>query len=125
MHKSAILVLAVYAQLALGEHTLILRNNTGGEVSLTTPVGTRACVCLIMAQKASIRTKDAGDVKLFKTTSCTGSYTTIPSNTIFNNAYWVNSVSFGKRGISQSPGYCPHYFDTNLETAHTDVDSEV
>ncbi|KAF9121838.1 hypothetical protein BG015_005716, partial [Linnemannia schmuckeri] len=60
---------------------------------------TRLCVCLSKTQTYRIQTDNAGDVKLFGSTDCTGSYGTMGSTTNIYNAQWVNSVSWGKKGI--------------------------
>ncbi|KAG0009308.1 hypothetical protein BGZ82_004104, partial [Podila clonocystis] len=68
--------------------------------SLIVPPGERICFCLSKTQTAIINGQLGGDVKLFSTSDCTGNYAN--GGKITNNAQWVNSVSFGKSGISSS-----------------------
>ncbi|KAF9130496.1 hypothetical protein BG015_003993 [Linnemannia schmuckeri] len=110
MHKPAmykpILLLAVlsYAQVTLADYSLWIENNDFSRFkTLSVPDGKRYCFCLANTQTAYIDGRGAGDVKLFWKSDCTGDYD-IGSNKVTSNAQWVNSVSFGRSGISSTWG---------------------
>ncbi|KAG0037478.1 hypothetical protein BGZ82_002433 [Podila clonocystis] len=56
-------------------------------------------------QTARIMNYSGSDVKLFSSSDCTGNYDKVADNAY--NAQWVNSMSYGRSGISsESPDGC-------------------
>ncbi|KAK3804849.1 MAG: hypothetical protein J3Q66DRAFT_361650 [Benniella sp.] len=113
MYKSFILLSAFCAQIAFGLYAVEIKNNSGTQ-SFTFKAldNTRYCICVKNTQTGSIQGKNGGNIKLFKTTDCTGEYQTLGSNSKAINTQWVNSFSYGESGIpSAGPGgHCPNYY---------------
>ncbi|KAG0016520.1 hypothetical protein BGZ82_001029 [Podila clonocystis] len=108
-----VLLSAVCAQVAFADNYCIgLWNNGGAKFnSLCHDTASRVCYCLSNTQTATIAGFPGGDIKLFASSNCKGSYQSIGSESKVNNAQWVNSVSFGRSGISSSgPSGCPNYY---------------
>ncbi|ORZ20884.1 hypothetical protein BCR41DRAFT_350457 [Lobosporangium transversale] len=112
MHKSLLLLaLCAAGALAQGDYNVDIIDNEGRMETLFDSFGHRPCYCLKKTQTATIYNREGGNVKLFSTTDCTGSYSTLGLGKPQYNAYWVNSMSFGKAGIpSRNPTSCPNYF---------------
>ncbi|KAF9896597.1 hypothetical protein BX616_007141 [Lobosporangium transversale] len=112
MHKSLLLLaLCAAGALAQGDYHVDITNSAGWTRTFYEYSGYRACYCLINTQTAKIYNRDVGDVKLFSSTDCTGSYTPLAKGKTQYNAQWVDSMSFGKSGIpSRDPTSCPNYF---------------
>lgn len=107
-----ILVSALFAQIALADYTVELKNNAGKAVWIHSNDNQRTCYCLKNTQTASIRDINGGSIRVFSKSDCTGNYGTL-KNGIVNNAQWVNSISFGKAGIpsKDSPWGCANFYD--------------
>ncbi|KAG0032360.1 hypothetical protein BGZ81_011049 [Podila clonocystis] len=108
MYKFILLWTALcLAQVALASpdyYIKIFNNDDSKSKLLEVMNGSRLCYCISQTQTARIDGRFAGgDVKLFSTSDCTGNWAN-GSGKITNNAQWVNSVSFGKSGISSSWG---------------------
>ncbi|KAG0352996.1 hypothetical protein BG005_007627 [Podila minutissima] len=113
MFKSLVFLSAL-ATSALAYYQVSVENNYSRNIHLYAQDGTRQCYCLTNTQSAYIRGVNGGDIKLFSSDDCTGSYSTLESDEEVGEAHWVNSVSFGASGSSKDPnGYCP-----NWHTAH-------
>ncbi|KAG0332613.1 hypothetical protein BG004_001167 [Podila humilis] len=115
MYKSIVLFVAVCSAALFGgaeaNHFISIKNNAGREQTLVTRDGTRQCVCLVNTQTYSLTSNNGGVVRVFSSNDCTGSYSTIGSNFQLRPAYHVNSVSWGKGGISSTgPNGCPNFF---------------
>ncbi|KAF9974335.1 hypothetical protein BGZ73_002254 [Actinomortierella ambigua] len=112
MQKTILVTLALVAQaaqVAFG-YSVFVTNKGGSTVELYIPNGRRICGCLKNTQSKTLRGVGAGQVKLFWSSDCTGNYNTMGSGGTLNSAYWVNSISFGKSGISsEGPYECPNY----------------
>ncbi|KAF9921003.1 hypothetical protein FBU30_009025, partial [Linnemannia zychae] len=104
-----ILLLAAFclAQLVLAspDYYIKITNNDGSKSrNLEVLYGYRQCFCISKTQTAKIDARYAGmDTKLFSTNDCTGNWAD-GTGKITSNAQWVNSVSFGRSGISSSWG---------------------
>ncbi|KAF9273045.1 hypothetical protein BGZ68_001877 [Mortierella alpina] len=116
MVKALLLLTTFFASAALAQVTpsyyATLFNNAGKSEELAVPRTKRACVCLKNTQTARIMNYSGGDsvVKVFSSTDCTGTFATVTDN--IYNAQWVNSMSFGRSGISSDGPYgCPNYFN--------------
>ncbi|KAF9948207.1 hypothetical protein BGZ72_009852 [Mortierella alpina] len=116
MVKALLLLTTFFASAALAQVTpsyyATLFNNAGKSEELAVPRTKRACVCLKNTQTARIMNYSGGDsvVKVFSSTDCTGNFATVTDN--IYNAQWVNSMSFGRSGISSDgPHGCPNYFN--------------
>ncbi|KAF9105259.1 hypothetical protein BGX27_009709 [Mortierella sp. AM989] len=113
MHKTIVLLLALCATgaLAQGQYHVDVTNSASRTITFYEYAGYRACYCLKNTQTAKIYNRDGGDVKLFSTNDCTGSYSNLGTGKTQSNAEWVNSMSLGKSGIpSRDPSSCPNYF---------------
>ena len=112
MHKSLVL-LALFATgaLAQGQYHVDVTDSAGRTITFYEYSGYRACYCLRNTQTYKIYNRDGGDVKLFSTSDCTGSYSQLAQGKTQTNAQWVYSMSLGKSGIaSRDPTSCPNYF---------------
>ncbi|KAG0092918.1 hypothetical protein BGZ93_000464 [Podila epicladia] len=108
-----VLLSAICAQVAFADNYCIGVWNNGGSLfkSLCHSTTQRVCYCLRNTQTATIEGFPGGDIKLFGSSDCKGTYHTIGSEESISNAQWVNSVSFGRSGISSSgPSGCPNYY---------------
>lgn len=107
-----ILASALLAQIVLAEYTVELKNNAGTAVYIHSNDNQRTCYCLTNTQTASIRDINGGSIRVFSKSDCTGNYGTT-TNGVVDNAQWVNSISFGKGGISSqdSPWGCANFYD--------------
>ncbi|KAG0231009.1 hypothetical protein BGW41_002343 [Actinomortierella wolfii] len=115
MYKTTIVLLALCAQLVFGAYTITVTNKAKKQVDLVIQSGKRVCVCLTNTQTKSLKGKSAGSVKLFRSNNCRGDYDVMGSNGFVDNAFWVNSLSYGKSGIpSEDPRWCPNYFNLNV-----------
>ncbi|KAF9921002.1 hypothetical protein FBU30_009024 [Linnemannia zychae] len=106
MHKLTLLLSTLCtAQIALAQsHSIHLYNNDNSKDISLKLTDQRICYCISQTQTARIDGTNGGDVKLFSSSDCTGSYTG-GSGKVTTGAQWVNSVSFGKSGIpSVGPG---------------------
>ncbi|KAG0014968.1 hypothetical protein BGZ82_001582 [Podila clonocystis] len=112
MHKSTLLLLAVYAA-SVSAYQVVVKNNAGWASTFPVAAGDRWCFCVKNTQTNSIKGINGGDIKLFSKADCTGNYSQLGSNSQANNAQWVNSFSMGASGIpSGGPnGVCPNWFD--------------
>ncbi|KAG0344451.1 hypothetical protein BG004_004472 [Podila humilis] len=112
MHKSVHILSLLLALFALGVYAARTRwyisiTNNAGKTTKYPVSGRRHCVCLKTTQTRKITNTDAGQVKLFKTWNCLGSYTVLPLGQTQNSANWVNSMSVGEAGIpSTGPNDC-------------------
>jgi len=98
--------------MVVADYGVQIANNGGSKkLTLTTPAGTRPCICLASTQTATIKGVNGGDIKVFSTVDCTGNFQTIGSNSAISNAQWVNSISFGASGSSTGPGSCPNWYN--------------
>ncbi|KAG0013087.1 hypothetical protein BGZ82_002303 [Podila clonocystis] len=113
MHKSLVLLVAVYSSVAVAvTNHVYIYNNDKSKSQVFGAVDTRFCACVKNTQTGFIKGVNGGDIKLFSTSDCTGNYQTLGSNSEAKNTQWVNSFSYGKSGIaSRGPdGYCPDYY---------------
>ncbi|KAG0093911.1 hypothetical protein BGZ93_008781 [Podila epicladia] len=120
MYKSLALLATLCSAALAADYRLELHHNTDSNkwVSLFTQTGTRTCFCTKNVQTGWIKGNNGGDIKLFSSNDCTGNFQTLGTNERVNNAQWVNSVSFGKSGISsvgpsRDPSgavYCPNWY---------------
>ncbi|KAF9948206.1 hypothetical protein BGZ72_009851 [Mortierella alpina] len=86
-------------------------DNAGRHDEIAAEKSKRRCVCLKNTQTARILNYMGGDVKLFSKSDCTGNFATLAEDESQYNAQWVNSVSFGRSGISSyGPEGCPNRF---------------
>ncbi|KAG0090857.1 hypothetical protein BGZ93_009113 [Podila epicladia] len=107
MVKSIFLLTTLFtsAAFATDYYYVAIFNNAGKSEELQVPRTRRYCVCLKNTQTARIMNYSGSDVKLFSSSDCTGKYTTVADNA--NNAQWVNSMSYGRSGISsEGPDGC-------------------
>ncbi|KAF9216576.1 hypothetical protein BGZ59_009087 [Podila verticillata] len=111
MRKSLVLLMAVYSNVAFGFSWIKLTDNAGNIHEESVFPEDRFCLCLKNTQTATISGVSAGTIRLFSSSDCTGNYQTIYEDDKTGNAYWVNSVSWGKSGIpSLGPDGCPNYY---------------
>ncbi|KAF9165371.1 hypothetical protein DFQ26_000237 [Actinomortierella ambigua] len=118
--KSTLICLLALASSAAAMYKVELHHATDSSkwVELYTHDNTRICFCTRDVQTGWIKGNNGGVIKLFKSNDCTGAYSTIGSNERINGATWVNSISFGKGGISsdgpsKDPSgnvYCPNWY---------------
>ncbi|KAG0239521.1 hypothetical protein BGW41_007628 [Actinomortierella wolfii] len=109
MHRSIVLLLALVATVALAaDYDWIFSiTNNKKQVTRVPVAGKRHCVCLKYSQTAKITNIDAGVMKLFSTTDCTGNFAVLKKGSTRSNAQWVNSASVGVDGIpSSGPNDC-------------------
>ncbi|KAF9973478.1 hypothetical protein BGZ73_003277 [Actinomortierella ambigua] len=109
-----LLVALCFACVATAKYQLRIFNKGKTEdfTFLITYDAGRSCWCLKNTQTATIQGINGGNIKLFWSSDCTGSYNTLSSNGVVNGATWVNSVSFGASGVSSDGpnGYCPNWY---------------
>ncbi|KAG0089153.1 hypothetical protein BGZ93_008447 [Podila epicladia] len=109
MYKVILLlsVLLCLSQVALASpdyYIKIYNNDDSRGKQLEVLYGKRQCYCLSQTQTARIDARYAGmDTKLFSTSDCTGNWAD-GTGKITSNAQWVNSVSFGRSGVSSGWG---------------------
>ncbi|KAG0037174.1 hypothetical protein BGZ82_003019 [Podila clonocystis] len=111
MHKSILLLLALSSSV-LAYKCVVIKNNTGSQSSrLCVHDEDRQCFCVKNVQTGTIKGDNGGDIKLFSSTDCTGSYKALGTNSLASNAQWVNSVSVGASGKSSwYDGTCPNWY---------------
>ncbi|KAF9952058.1 hypothetical protein BGZ70_000750 [Mortierella alpina] len=113
MFKSAILLSAFCAQIAFALYAVEIKNTSGSKAfTFKASDNYRYCICVRNTQTGSIEGKNGGNIKIFTSSDCTGSFQTVGSNQKVSNTQWVNSFSYGEPGIpSGGPGgYCPNYY---------------
>ncbi|KAG0023148.1 hypothetical protein BGZ81_008246 [Podila clonocystis] len=113
MHKSSLLLLAVYAA-SVSAYEVVVKNNAGWTQTFPAHADERWCYCMKNTQTNSIKNTNGGDVKLFSTTDCTGNYSQLKPSSQMNNAQWVNSFSMGASGIPSeiaNHGSCLNWFE--------------
>lgn len=70
----------------------------------------RRCICLRNTQTHILEDIRGSNVKLFRSSDCTGSYGVLKKDQRLVNAEWVNSMSFGSNtGHSSGPEGCPNH----------------
>ncbi|KAI9307063.1 hypothetical protein BJ944DRAFT_238194 [Cunninghamella echinulata] len=74
----------------------------------------RYCVCVKNVNTYQIYSGVSGVTRLFSSTDCTGNYQTINGN--IKNGEWVNSISFGPLGVSNTPN-SSCYYEVNYRTS--------
>ncbi|KAF9320993.1 hypothetical protein BG003_004022 [Podila horticola] len=95
---------------APGDHRIEIRGGPLGQArSLYTAQGTSLCVCLANTPINSIQGFNAGSIKLFTGSDCTGKYQRFGGDARVSNAQGVKSVVFGSSGIQRGPDGCPNY----------------
>ncbi|KAK3830132.1 MAG: hypothetical protein JOS17DRAFT_197830 [Linnemannia elongata] len=109
MVKSLFLLTAFLTSSAFANYYVAIWNNALKNTELMVTRDRRRCVCLKNTQTYRIMNFSQSDVKLFRSTDCTGNYDTVEGD--IYDAQWVNSMSWGKSGIpSEDPDSCPNYF---------------
>ncbi|KAF9900798.1 hypothetical protein EC991_006884 [Linnemannia zychae] len=113
MHKTALLLLAI-SSISYAADPWVLISNVGWtkDKVFTVPSNKRICVCVKNVQTFSIYSEPFCNARVFSTSDCTGNFQTINKwDKPIENAQWVNSISFGKAGISSSgPNGCPNWY---------------
>ncbi|KAF9081822.1 hypothetical protein BGX29_000748 [Mortierella sp. GBA35] len=114
MVKALLLLTTFFTSAALAQVTpsyyVAIFNNAGKSEELAVPRTKRYCVCLKNTQTARIMNYSGSDVKVFSSTDCTGNYAAVKDD--IYNAQWVNSMSYGRSGISsEGPDTCPNYWN--------------
>ncbi|KAG0089641.1 hypothetical protein BGZ93_000014 [Podila epicladia] len=103
---------AACASVAYAQYAVQICNNGCQKThTFKTTSSIRPCICLASTQTATIGGINGGDIKVFRSTDCTGSYQKIGPNEGINNAQWVNSMSFGPSGSSREPGPCGNWYN--------------
>ncbi|KAG0234615.1 hypothetical protein BGW42_006366 [Actinomortierella wolfii] len=107
MHRSIVLLLALVATVALAvDYDWIFSiTNNKKKVTKVPVIGRRLCICLKNSQTAKITNIDAGVMKLFSTTDCTGNFAVLKKGSTRSNAQWVMSASVGVDGIPSAGPY--------------------
>ncbi|OAQ24798.1 hypothetical protein K457DRAFT_129505 [Linnemannia elongata AG-77] len=115
MHKAALLLLAISSiSYAASDDTWVLIANVGWTKDhvFQVPSNQRNCVCVKNVQTYRIYSDSFCNARAFSSSDCTGNFQTITSTDHpIGNAQWVNTISFGKAGISSSgPSGCPNWY---------------
>ncbi|KAG0286890.1 hypothetical protein BGZ97_007271 [Linnemannia gamsii] len=108
MVKSLFLLTAFLTSSAFANYYVAIWNNARKSTELMVTRDRRLCVCLTNTQTYRIMNFSQSDVKIFRSSDCTGNYDTVETD--IYDAQWVNSMSFGRSGIrSEDPDSCPNY----------------
>ncbi|KAI9303000.1 hypothetical protein BJ944DRAFT_269072 [Cunninghamella echinulata] len=98
------LCFAVYVQ-AKKYYALWYRTKAGKWYYIPNDNGLRTCYCVKNINTHIMDSIEGGNVKVFRSTDCTGAYQTLKGRV--KNMEWVNSVSIGPSGSSRGPFGCP------------------
>ncbi|KAF9321666.1 hypothetical protein BG003_000549 [Podila horticola] len=110
MHKSLIFLVVLCVPMAASAYCIEFANNSGSK-KWKGCYDERICYCVANVQTGTIRGIDGGNIKLFSNSDCTGNYDILGSNGQVSNTQWVNSISFGRSGISSvGPWGCPDWY---------------
>ncbi|KAG0044981.1 hypothetical protein F5H01DRAFT_332136 [Linnemannia elongata] len=108
MVKKLFLLTAFFTSSAFANYYVAIWNNARKSTELWVTRDKRECVCLKNTQTYRIMNFSQSDVKIFRSTDCTGSYDVVTTDVY--DAQWVNSMSYGRSGIrSEGPDSCPNY----------------
>ncbi|CAO3566510.1 unnamed protein product [Mortierella alpina] len=113
MFKSAILLSALCAQVAFALYVVEIKNTSGSQAfTFKANDNYRYCICVRNTQTGSIEGKNGGNIKIFSSSDCTGSFQTVDPSQKVTNTQWVNSFSYGEPDISSAGpgGHCPNYY---------------